>query len=115
VQTKTLFILQKERKRIADAIRERGTTWWHRGFHRTLSPVVLVCTKWNGKTKPVGPHMHGGTEMNGHTFLTTKQMATGTTVTKTLNKQERGVVLRRNKHDHILLYSLQAPSLDNLS
>jgi hypothetical protein len=26
VQTKTLFILQKERKRIADAIRERGTT-----------------------------------------------------------------------------------------
>jgi len=26
VQTKTLFILQKERKRIADAIRARGTT-----------------------------------------------------------------------------------------
>ena len=26
VQTKTLFILQKERKRIADAIKARGTT-----------------------------------------------------------------------------------------
>ena len=26
VQTKTLFILQKERKRIADSIRARGTT-----------------------------------------------------------------------------------------
>jgi len=73
--------------------------------------------KWNGMTKPltVGPHTHNGTEIIGHTFLTTKQMATGTTVTKTLNKRERGAVLQRSRHDYILLCSLQTPSVDNIN